>query len=99
MSESRSSSPSKSAPPRTIDQKGIEKRGDAACPSLYAYAKALELRDEWDDVRAADGAPEATQQLASFERQLESMGWHPGNASATFLNNYRAAALAQAEGK
>ncbi len=91
----------------TVARVGVARDGDfsvanvnliASAPSLHAYAKAEELRHHWHDMRGAFGSVDALPALREFEAHLQSMGWYPGNPSDPFLSNYRAAALAKAEG-
>lgn len=67
----------------------------AASARLYAYAKAVELRDAWiemDDDETDSGRK-------AYHAHLLSMGWNESEFLSNFLATYRAAALAQAEGR
>ena len=69
----------------------------AATPSLYAYARADELlsKFEWAEIESEKGRVAK----GEFEAQLRSMGWDGDGSRLAFLQTYRAAALAKAEGK
>lgn len=72
----------------------------AAAPSLYAYAKAVDLRDAWDaEEHKPDNAHGAWVALEAFLSFLRTMGWDNSTTFAEFLRTYLAAALAKAEGK
>ncbi len=63
----------------------------AAAPSLCAYAKAEQL------VRG--GHAMTAKHIAAIESQLVAMGWDQQTTPYEFIETYRAAALAQAEGR
>jgi hypothetical protein len=64
--------------------------------SLYAYAKAFELLHAWINVPDdEDDAPA----LDKYSQHLVSMGMGVSEDADEFLETYRAAALAQAEGR
>ena len=81
-----------------FDVENADARLIAASPSLYAYAKAVAIRSRWQDERDSIGSTEWADRLREFENHLTSMGWVRGEASDPFLSNYRATALALAEG-
>ena len=67
-----------------------------SAPSLYAYAKAFELLHAWINVPDdEDDAPA----LDKYSQHLVSMGMGVSEDADEFLETYRAAALAQAEGR
>jgi len=78
----------------------------AAAPSLYAYAKAVQIRKALsdaliDELTADSRKPSDASNAASeaFQSHLAAMGWDRKQFAGDFLETYRAAALAQAEGR
>ena len=91
-SKQQSTQPTESATPQPKEFIRRE-----ALSSLYAYAKADELlsKFEWAEIESEKGRVAK----GEFEAQLRSMGWDGDGSRLAFLQTYRAAALAQAEGK
>jgi hypothetical protein len=78
----------------------------ASAPSLYAYAKAVQIRKALsdaliDELTADSRKPSDASNAASeaFQSHLAAMGWDRKQFAGDFLETYRAAALAQAEGR
>jgi hypothetical protein len=78
----------------------------AGSPSLYAYAKAVQIRKALsdaliDELTADSRKPSDASNAASeaFQSHLAAMGWDRKQFAGDFLETYRAAALAQAEGR
>ncbi len=91
---------------RVVSENIANARLIAASPSLYAYAKAVQIRKALsdaliDELTADSRKPSDASNAASeaFQSHLAAMGWDRKQFAGDFLETYRAAALAQAEGR
>jgi hypothetical protein len=67
----------------------------AAADALYAYAKAESLLEQLADADTDN----VTALRQAYREHVRSMGWNGEGHIDAFLRTYRAAALAQAEGR